>query len=465
MRDPGAEAIGTGLQTSPAPIESLCARRIHSSTDASLPACIHHSRKNDGDPYSSGEFDIHEEPERFIKVVTGYANMSDAEFGLDTFTIDQKQVVKFSWTSNRRPCESGLLRLAHERGVKGVAGLVGYQRVTTIDEMRSGMAFPPPHRFKTAAVNASGSFSISRSFGAFQKLSVSTSKRKHDGEDRGNIERSRSMSNSRPSKLCQQPEAMQNSAKTNISRYETDSGRFCNRIFGCLAVSPAGRALRTFKSTKELLGALRGAIDGHRSLYVVGNILHRDISENNIITESTGTEGAVGMLIDLDLAKVVGSGRSGARHQTGTVEFMTIQVLQKVAHTYRHDLESFLYVLLWVCARRTWEVNIQCVTKGRPRRSILQKWYTGDFDEIAHAKQGDMHTDGFEDILKEFPPVLEHLKPLCRQLRKILFPLHQSGGLDTGTHTAAEELYSEVLNAYDVAIAKLGVMTGGSSRL
>ena len=42
-------------------------------------------------PYSSGEFDIHEEPEKFIKIITGYANMSDAELGLDTY-IEQKGI-------------------------------------------------------------------------------------------------------------------------------------------------------------------------------------------------------------------------------------------------------------------------------------------------------------------------------------------------------------------------------------
>ena len=90
-------------------------------------------------------------------------------------------------------------------------------------------------------------------------------------------------------------------------------------------------------------------------LFTNGDILHRDISENNvIITDPSEANGFTGMLIDLDLAKVVGSERSGARHQTGTVEFMAIQVLQKAAHTYRHDLESFFYVLLWICARRAW---------------------------------------------------------------------------------------------------------------
>ena len=60
----------------------------------------------------------------------------------------------------------------------------------------------------------------------------------------------------------------------------------------------------------------------------------------------------MGMLIDLDLAKELSSGRSGARCHTGTMEFMAIEVLFGISHTYRHDLESFFYVLIWQCARR-----------------------------------------------------------------------------------------------------------------
>ncbi|OXV09097.1 hypothetical protein Egran_03140, partial [Elaphomyces granulatus] len=36
------------------------------------------------------------------------------------------------------------------------------------------------------------------------------------------------------------------------------------------------------------------------------------------------------------------------------MEFMAIEVLLNVDHTYRHDLESFFYVLIWQCARRGW---------------------------------------------------------------------------------------------------------------
>ena len=40
-------------------------------------------------------------------------------------------------------------------------------------------------------------------------------------------------------------------------------------------------------------------------------------------------------------AKELDSGPSGARHRTGTMEFMAIELLKGTAHTYRHDLESF----------------------------------------------------------------------------------------------------------------------------
>lgn len=132
-------------------------------------------------PYSSGEFDIHEEPEKFIGVIMGYAMMDDKELGLDTFielddtgqsiTISrdatgkedrmqlneapfikqraivcqgttcfhssyQADVIKFSWTSDKRPPEADHLRLAHEKGVEGIAKLIRYQRITSISELR-----------------------------------------------------------------------------------------------------------------------------------------------------------------------------------------------------------------------------------------------------------------------------------------------------------------------------------------
>jgi serine/threonine protein kinase len=110
-----------------------------------------------------------------------------------------------------------------------------------------------------------------------------------------------------------------------------------------LVTSPAGRPLHEYQSVRELLEALRDAIRGHRSLLEDGKILHRDISENNIIiTELPAEEAPKGRLIDLDLAKELDSMPGGARHRTGTMQFMAIEVLEGKGHTYRHDLESFL---------------------------------------------------------------------------------------------------------------------------
>ncbi|KAH6714400.1 hypothetical protein BKA61DRAFT_481864, partial [Leptodontidium sp. MPI-SDFR-AT-0119] len=90
---------------------------------------------------------------------------------------------------------------------------------------------------------------------------------------------------------------------------------------------------------------LREAIRGHKSLLEDGKILHRDISENNIIVAKSVTKGdQKGMLINLALAKKLNSLPSGASHRTGTMQFMAIEVLQGKGHINRHDLESHFYV-------------------------------------------------------------------------------------------------------------------------
>ncbi|MCJ1387127.1 hypothetical protein MMC17_010256 [Xylographa soralifera] len=534
-------------------------------------------------PYSSGEFDIHEEPEQFIQAITGYAMMSDEELGLDTFvernrgdlfititedatgkekrlqlerdpiaiqraivcrgtscyrTEDSENVAKFSWTSHKRPSEADLLRLALQKGVEGVARLLGYHRITSIEEMREKLTFPTPHHFRNTSPNASESFSesfsqsqslqpLSQSFGSFRRLSIvktSSNKRKSSDSEakcskrsRSNSQRSKlhrehkvtealestqtterkaadneaklfkkSTSTSQRSKPLQEhnvPQAPKSahtrkrksddngekpskrsrsdSQRSNVQQgYEvlqafkdTHDESFDNRVFGCLVIWPAGRAIKDFHSIPELLTALRDAIKAHKSLYLRATILHRDISENNmIITNPKQTKGFTGMLIDADLAKIIGGGRTGARYQTGTMEFMAIQVLRKVDHTYRHDLESFFYVLLWICARRAWEREFQCKWADRPKESMLRKWYTGSYKEIAQSKEYAMGVNGFEELLEEFPLILECIMPLCREIRGILFPYQN--GMFTGTPLDPKELYDPIIKAFDDAIAK-----------
>ncbi|KGQ01897.1 hypothetical protein PAAG_11287 [Paracoccidioides lutzii Pb01] len=151
-----------------------------------------------------------------------------------------------------------------------------------------------------------------------------------------------------------------------------DEELYDNCVLQCLVISPAGWPIYDYRSPLELLTVLHDAIKAHRSLYLDGNILHWDISENNIIiTDPDKADDYSGMLIDLDLAQEVGSGQSDSQHRTGTMEFMAIEVLCNIDHTYQHDLESFFYVFIWQCARHGWGKD------NNPRDSKLRAWYTG----------------------------------------------------------------------------------------
>ncbi|KAG6041968.1 hypothetical protein E4U17_001609 [Claviceps sp. LM77 group G4] len=439
--------------------------------------------------YSSGTFDIHDEPDKLARALVGYATMDDNMMGLDTFverqdghryvTLDDASgkearlrldkamvrqraivcrgttcyetqnghVAKFSWASDKRKLEVEQLRRAEAMGVEGVARVVAHRRITTIAEMREGLQFPAAHRFRGEDVQ----------FGD-PPTNTTSSKRKsssdHTSDDASGSKRRRSAS--QKSKLATVLNDQLSIGNTKPSLYTPGEDLWENRIYSCLVVSPAGRVISEFRTIKELLEAERDAIKAHRSLYVKGKILHRDISSNNIIITNLETaNGFKGMLIDLDLAKIRDSGPSGARHQTGTMQFMAVEVLRKTDHTYRHDLESFFYVLLWMCARQAWSNGFAGEEKP-PKDSLLRKWEIGSFKDIVRIKAGDMTVDGLEHIMGEFPKVMDVVKPLCLKIRKILFPLDKDERMIFGTPDGdPAQLYSPIIAAFNEAISQL----------
>jgi hypothetical protein len=386
-------------------------------------------------------------------------------------------VVKFSWRSDKRRAEGELLQLAKERGVWGVARLFGYQDLDSIANLRKGLQFGKPQTFRSSTSGSISHQSSRKSSrprnsrsrseglgigGVTLESSSSGQKRKRDGEVAGlrRSRRSRSGNSRRRTDITSQITAEQDGRAEGANKYsveevkatslmhprDADDESFDNRIFCCLVVSPPGRAIHEFKSVLEFLVACRDVIKGHKSLYQDGKILHRDVSVNNIIiTDAENGEGPTGMLIDLDLAKELGSGPSGARHRTGTMEFMAIEVLKGMAHTHRHDLESFFYVFLWVIIRYGQETE-----KNLPETSRLRDWYKGSYDHIARIKKGDMSE--FEEITAEFPPMFEDVKGLAEELRDILFG---TGRLFTGTYKKPEDcdrMYDGMINAFERTI-------------
>jgi hypothetical protein len=91
---------------------------------------------------------------------------------------------------------------------------------------------------------------------------------------------------------------------------------------------------------------------GYRWLFEVPKILHRDISQHNLMLRKEDDK-IHGVLNDLDLAVDADVKSASSKHRTGTKPFMAIDLLRPdpPMHMYRHDLESIFYVVVWITSR------------------------------------------------------------------------------------------------------------------
>ncbi|VDB85787.1 Bgt-50223 [Blumeria graminis f. sp. tritici] len=206
-----------------------------------------------------------------------------------------------------------------------------------------------------------------------------------------------------------------------------DSLVYRNRWETVVAAELFGRAIGEKTTAVELICGLRDAIKGHQSLYMDTKILHRDISTNNIIlTNPKRNNGCPGMPIDLDLAilQTDNNCSENAKTLTVTMEFLAVGLLKEYAlpsnkgifNTYRHDLESFFFVLISVCIRFGWD------PEKSPHLGMLRKWYKGEAKDMLFNKSGAIFMTYFEkNTLDAFSSRFECLKDLARKLRKILF--------------------------------------------
>src|SRR5882762_8099046 len=143
------------------------------------------------------------------------------------------------------------------------------------------------------------------------------------------------------------------------------------------------------------------------SLYQAG-ILHRDISSENVMVDPC--KPAVWVILnDFDLAgRVEAEGRlSGAtaRHRTGTLPFMAIELLEDVGarHELRHDLESLFYVAIWWAVKGTKEEEEKAVALRMLR---LASWSRGTFGDVA-AWKGTFFRRGWKSFGIELSPRLQ----------------------------------------------------------
>ena len=415
-------------------------------------------------PYGCEAFDIHKNPGRFTAAMAGYTEMSDEELGINTFIKKDGQsqyimlkgenqadveriylgdqpiafapdivstgttayrgkkmgsnewefVVKFTWRSGHGRLEEDMLRLIKERKVWGVVQLFGHRDLDSIDNLREGLDFGSPRMFPSKVSKLSDEIQSPAGTG--------NPATEDDGQgvvDKYTVE-----------------------AKPAGADSKKDSP-FVNRTFFCIVVQPPGRAIDEFKSIPEFLGAFTDIIKGLRSLYQDGRILHQDVSKGNLMITDVREEGDPrGFLIDLEAAKLLDD--PNAKDEiTGTKLFMSIGVLKARPHTYRHDLESLFYCLLWIASTYRRE--------GLPKDSPFYRWVLGSFDECAQNKSNDMGESKFESIISEFASEFKNLAPLARGIRKILFP-NQDESLFKGSDTEAESadaLYDQIIAAFE----------------
>ncbi|KJZ68575.1 hypothetical protein HIM_12037 [Hirsutella minnesotensis 3608] len=192
-----------------------------------------------------------------------------------------------------------------------------------------------------------------------------------------------------------------------------------NRVHRRVILRDYGKPIYNASSPVALLAALEGCIEGHQSLYKAG-FLHRDISINNLmINEDDENPSRRAFLIDLDLAiKTQREGASGAKGKTGTRAFMAIgALLGNEQHSFMHDLESFFWVLFWIC-----------VHYNGPGKDVgateFESWNYQSDNQLVRSKKGVI--DDEDDFLRTseevFTPYYQPLIPWVNRLRRKVFP-------------------------------------------
>ncbi|EEH42949.2 uncharacterized protein PADG_07769 [Paracoccidioides brasiliensis Pb18] len=314
-------------------------------------------------------------------------------------------VVKDSWQYPERTEEGKLLQEAMKSGVKNVARYYHHETVCIngkeddVLTIRKGLNIPALNDNKGSS-KVKGRRSRSQR-GQKSQGSTAGQKRPFDCVD--------TTTPPPPSKRTQSSSSPKPTVESNPP----------NRVHRRVIVQDYGKPIYESSSKAVLLGGLAGCIEGYMSLHDKAGLVQSDISPRNLmVNEDDDNLSWRAFLIDLDLAiKKQRDRSSGARGKTGTRAFMAIGVLYGENHCFMHDLESFFWVLFWIC------IHYDGPNKGRDG-GRFEKWNYMNTIELAEAKKGLINGEG--DFLKaaetNFTPYYQSLIPCVKRLRRLVFP-------------------------------------------
>ncbi|KAL2801971.1 hypothetical protein BJX63DRAFT_426405 [Aspergillus granulosus] len=333
-------------------------------------------------------------------------------------------VIKDSWQYPEREEEGDLLRTASEAGVVKVARYYHHEtlevggRVDDVRGLRKGLDLSQATNYRSTCSEFSRIDTRGASSAA-SGCSNSSNRRK----------RSASRDGLPP-------------GKRTCSHSPTKSGQNAlNRVHRRVIVRDYGIPIYKAASPLSMLSAIESCIEGYKSLHEKTGLLQGDVSTGNLmLSDGEGAHPWPGFLIDLDLAiNETRGGSSGARGKTGTRAFMAIGLLLGEKHTFMHDLESFFWVIFWICIHYDGPTHSRVV----PR---FEKWNYVDMEELAELKKGVVaHEGDFMKMVHEnITQFYRSLAPWINRLRKVVFP---SGGRWEYTDEALYSMMQKVLRA------------------
>ncbi|KUI65186.1 hypothetical protein VM1G_00003 [Cytospora mali] len=330
-------------------------------------------------------------------------------------------VIKDSWQYLERDEEGELLREATEKKVTNVARYYHHEIVhiggeidDVQEKIRHGLDITHANLIQLGTPDPSPSTSTPGSTTGSTKGTSEQQQSIASGSKRTSSQANTTLPASKRAKLTNQPPL--------------------NRVHRRLIIRDYGKPIYYASSPSALLNALEGCIAGHESLYKA-NLLHRDISINNLmINEDDDNPSWPSFLIDLDLAvERSRSEASGARGRTGTRAFMAIGVLRGEQHSFMHDLESFFWVLFWIC------IHYEGPGKGRIVDDF-DEWNYMKMEKLAWEKAGTVseRESITERMTGNFTSYFQPLIPWVTKLWEVAFPGGKRHYLDD------EKLYSQM---------------------
>ncbi|KAL3584588.1 hypothetical protein FPOAC2_14368 [Fusarium poae] len=311
-------------------------------------------------------------------------------------------VIKDSWQYPERDEEGELLREATDKGVVNVARYYHHETVQidgADDDIRNNVR-------RGLDITQAANYRPERPIRRNNVVSGTLR------EGRGSTSASRKRSSS-------QAGAPLPSSKRSCSVSSTRvTSSLPNRVHRRVILRDYGMPIYKASSRSALLAAFERCIEGHESLHRAG-FLHRDISVNNLmINEDDDNPSWPSFLIDLDLAiRESREAASGAKGKTGTRAFMAIGALLGEQHSFMHDLESFFWVLFWICIHYDGQGKVTGPTE-------FESWNYESDNKLVRSKVGTIGDESiFLKIAEEsFSTHYQLLIPCVNRLRRKVFP-------------------------------------------